>query len=189
MKEISKKESADISSNITSNVISFSKLLDTISDNNPDKLLQMVMEHLRAKYKLSDEEIFAKLSKKGTGESIIIPIEIFATDLSPAESLVKYLKEEFELGYHEIASLINRDERGIWGTYRRASSKMDQRFSIKEAKLFVPISIFKERNYSILENAVKYMIDHYKLTTYKIAQTLNKKPGTIWSVYSRVKQK
>lgn len=186
MNKVQKKESekSDFSS-----VISFGKLLDTISDSNPEKLLNIVVEHLKVNHNISEEEVIAFISKTGKGDSILIPLNIFAASLSPAEALVKYLKEEFDLGYKEIASLVNRDERGIWGTYKRAVSKMKDRFVVREAKYLIPISFFKERKYSILENVVRYLVEKYDFTTYKIAKLLNKKPSTLWSVYNRVKKK
>ncbi|MEA3431010.1 MAG: hypothetical protein U9R08_07085 [Nanoarchaeota archaeon] len=173
----------------SSRSISFEKLLDSISNNNPEELLEIIVNHLMFKHKMSKEEIIAIISKKGNFDTVLIPIDIFAAKLSPAEALVKYLKEEFELGYNEIASLINRDDRGIWGTYKRAQSKMNKRFNVREAKFFIPVQVFKERKYSILENLTKYLVEKYNLTTYKISKLLNKKPGTLWAVYRRVKNK
>jgi len=183
---ISKKEGENREK---SSFISFEKLLETISNDDPDKLISIFLEHLKEHHNLGVKEVIAKIGKSTSSDSMLIPVEIFAANLSPAEALVKYLREEFDLGYNEIASLINRDERGIWGTYRRAKQKMDEPFTIKEAKFFIPISIFKDRKLSILENAVKYLIETYDLTTYKIAKILNKKPSTLWSVSNRVKTK
>ena len=56
-------------------------------------------------------------------------------------------------------------------------------------KFFIPVSIFQERKYSVLENVVKYLVENYEITTYKIAKLLDKKPGALWSVYNRVKNK
>ena len=39
------------------------------------------------------------------------------------ESLVKYLKEEKSLNFHEISILLNRDERNIWTIYKNSSKK------------------------------------------------------------------
>ncbi|MBW3003166.1 hypothetical protein KY337_01285 [Candidatus Woesearchaeota archaeon] len=182
-----RKQEKVVEEKSSSNFISFGKLLDTISEGNPERLLNIVVEHLKINHSMSRDEILTKISM--SRDSILVPINIFAAKLSPAEALVKYLKEEFEMGYHEIASLINRDERGVWGSYRRACTKMKEKFKIKEARFFIPISFFKERKYSILENVVRYLVDNYELTTYKIAKVLNKKPSTLWSVYNRVKKK
>lgn len=42
---------------------------------------------------------------------------------SVAEHIVKHLKESYNLNYHEIATIMKRDERTIWTLYHRAESK------------------------------------------------------------------
>jgi hypothetical protein len=50
-----------------------------------------------------------------------VPVFIFQdTKLSALESLVVYLRHTFNLSYHEIAVLIQRDDRTIWTVYQRA---------------------------------------------------------------------
>ena len=46
--------------------------------------------------------------------------------LSVLESIVLYLKEEFELSYHKIAVLLERDDRTIWTVYQRAKKKQNE---------------------------------------------------------------
>ena len=54
----------------------------------------------------------------------LIPVSIFRKEkLSPFEAIVKYLKEEKKLNYHQIGALLNRDERNIWTVYSRARKK------------------------------------------------------------------
>lgn len=43
--------------------------------------------------------------------------------LSVLEVLVEYLKDKKELSYHEIAVLLNRDDRTIWTVYSRVKKK------------------------------------------------------------------
>lgn len=43
--------------------------------------------------------------------------------LSVLEVLVEYLKDKKELSYHEIAVLLNRDDRTIWTVYNRVKKK------------------------------------------------------------------
>lgn len=53
-----------------------------------------------------------------------IPIQIFSNlKLSVLENLTSYLKEELNLTYHEIALILNRDDRTIWTVYNRAKRK------------------------------------------------------------------
>jgi len=56
--------------------------------------------------------------------NINIPIHIFQDrTLSVLETIVEYLKEKLKLNYHEIAVLLNRDDRTIWTCYHRAKEK------------------------------------------------------------------
>ncbi|MBW2984589.1 hypothetical protein KY361_05710 [Candidatus Woesearchaeota archaeon] len=60
--------------------------------------------------------------KKESGYKI--PVSIFKKEkLSPFEAIVKYLKDDMKLTYHEIGILLNRDERNIWTVYNRARKK------------------------------------------------------------------
>ncbi|MBI2557691.1 sigma-70 region 4 domain-containing protein [Candidatus Woesearchaeota archaeon] len=43
--------------------------------------------------------------------------------LSVLESIISYLKENFNLKYSEIAALLNRDERNVWTAYSRYKKK------------------------------------------------------------------
>ncbi len=56
---------------------------------------------------------------------VSIPSDIFKNrDLAVLESLVKYLKEDKDFSYAEIADLLNRDDRTIWTVYSRAKKKL-----------------------------------------------------------------
>lgn len=61
-----------------------------------------------------------ELSKK----EINIPVSIFTDrSLASLEVVVEYLKDKENLSYHEIAILLNRDDRTIWTCYHRAKIK------------------------------------------------------------------
>jgi hypothetical protein len=53
-----------------------------------------------------------------------IPTSIFLDrTISVLEAITKYLKEERNLTYHQIAVLLNRDDRTVWTCYNRAKKK------------------------------------------------------------------
>ena len=53
-----------------------------------------------------------------------IPVSILQNrKLSVLENIVSYLKDTFGLTYHNIAVLLNRDDRTIWTVYQRAIKK------------------------------------------------------------------
>lgn len=57
-------------------------------------------------------------------KQVLIPTEILKdTKFSVLESLVKFLKEEKQLTYVQIADLLNRDQRNIWTIYQRVQKK------------------------------------------------------------------
>ena len=54
-----------------------------------------------------------------------IPLAIFKNRaLAPLESITSHLKETANLSFHEIAVLLNRDDRTIWTCYNRAKKKL-----------------------------------------------------------------
>ena len=62
--------------------------------------------------------------KEGRIKALNIPSNVFRDrSLSVLEVLVEYLKEKQQLSYHEIAELLNRDDRTIWTVYYRAKQK------------------------------------------------------------------
>ncbi|MBI2659071.1 hypothetical protein HYX05_03160 [Candidatus Woesearchaeota archaeon] len=53
-----------------------------------------------------------------------IPVSILKDrKLSVLENIAAYLKDTFNLNYHSIAVLLNRDDRTIWTVYQRARKK------------------------------------------------------------------
>lgn len=60
----------------------------------------------------------------GGGSSLAIPASVFCDrTLSTLEALVRHAREELNLGYRQIATLLNRDYRTIWTVYSRARKK------------------------------------------------------------------
>ncbi len=125
--------------------------------------------------------------KKETEE---IPISVFDNkELSSLETICKYLKENLTLSYHEIAVLLNRNDRTIWTTYNNARRKLEARFVVAQSEYFIPLSIFKERKLSVLESIAVYLKDNCSLSFHQIAVLLNRNDRTIWTVYNRGKKK
>ena len=157
--------------------------------NNDDNLIILYKENkkllekasrIKKENKLSNEE-FIKLIK----EYIPIPISIFKNN-SPLEALVKYLKENLDLSLSEISRLLNRDQRTIWITYDNASRKINGLEGL--SKKLIPINVFSNRKLSILENTVYYLVNK-GISLNNIAKILNRNYKTIWTTYSRTKNK
>ena len=118
-----------------------------------------------------------------------IPLNIFANkDLGILESLTKYLKENLELSNNEIADLLSRDNRTIWGAYSKAVKKFPKPV-VPNFSFTVPLTIFKDRSKGTLESLSVYLKDECKLTFAKIGERLGRDQRTIWTVYTRAKKK
>lgn len=57
---------------------------------------------------------------------LFLPTSIFLDrSVSVLEAISEHLKDKENLSYHEIAVLLNRDDRTIWTCYHRAKKKRD----------------------------------------------------------------
>ena len=85
------------------------------SDINVDLLLFNIKEKL----KLSDKEIKELSSLK----EIKIPITVFTSKLGMLESIVLYLRDDLGLSFKIIASIVKRDYKNVWLSYKNAKRK------------------------------------------------------------------
>lgn len=137
---------------------------------------------IKKEYNLTSEDL------KKLVEEISFPVEIFNERLTVFEAVVKYLKEEKNLSLHNIAKFLKRDERNIWGVYNNSIKKYQKRLIIKETEIEIPVSVFNNK-LSALECIVQYLHDNLKLKFSQIAILLHRDQRTIWTSYSRAKEK
>jgi len=165
------------------------ELNKTLSDIELKEFIKTFISHLRHYDKFSSQQI-AELFGKKIPLKIILPVSIFNNEeLGSLETIVKYLKEDLNLRYHEIALLLNRDDRTIWTTYSVANKKRKEKLLVEESKFFIPILIFKDRKFSVLEALVSYLKDKFNLRYSEIAVLLARDERNIWTVYQRSKKK
>lgn len=165
------------------------ELVNALSDIELKDFVKVFVNYLRLDRKLSSDQIMELFGKK-IPKADLLPSSIFDNkELSCLETIVKYLKEEVKLRFHEIALLLNRNDRTIWTTYNVASKKRKEKLSVKESKFFVPVSIFKDRKLSVLEALVGHLKDNFNLRYSQIAVLLRRDERNIWTVYNRYKKK
>ena len=139
---------------------------------------------------LEHKEDFLRYIEKGHVKNRVIPISVFKNkSLAPLETIVKYLREEMDYSYNEIAFLLNRKQGPIGVTYRIAKKKLSSKLDITSTENSIPLSIFKDSKLSIFETIVLYLKDDSKLKFKVIAKLLNRNYRTIWTVYRRAKNK
>ena len=128
--------------------------------------------------------------------ALLIPTSIF-TDrtLKVLEAVVEYLKESKMLTHHQIAALINRDDRTVWTVYHRVGLKRKPHLHALPASagaadaLFLPTSIFQDRTLKVFEAVTEYLREQKQLTNHQVALLLNRDDRTVWTVYSRAQKK
>ncbi len=164
-------------------------LMEALSDVELKDFLKIFIKHLKYEHELDSRQISELFGRKITRE-VLLPVSIFNNkELGSLETTVKYLKEELSLKFHEIALLLNRNDRTIWTAYNVACKKRKEKLPVKESKLFIPALIFKDRKSSVLELIVSYLKDTFNLRYSQIAVLLNRDERNIWAVYNNAKKK
>lgn len=154
------------------------------------QFFEKLIHELKYKHLATDKEIAEMFSSKPSDKKYDLPISIFNNkELSALETITKYLKENQNLRYIDIAKLLNRDQRTIWVTYNNSKKKRQDSLNVEQSEYIVPLSIFSDRNLSILENLVSYLKDNYNLRYVEIASLLNRDERNIWGVYNKAKKK
>ena len=154
------------------------------------QILKLALDEIKEKYSLSSGEIMSLMEEKKAGREILVPVSVFGNDkLSALESVCKYLKEEFEFSFVKIASLLNRDSRTVWATYRNSLRNVKEKLIVTESRYFVPVSVFTNRKLSVLEAIVGYLKDRFELRYSEIALLLNRDERNVWAVYAKFRKK
>ncbi len=149
--------------------------------------LKLLLEHFEDQYNVEPDQLLSILEEKPRDNKI--PLVSFSNDrLSTLEIVVKYLKENQDRKYSEIAKLLNRDDRTIWSSYNNSLKKYKGPLLIK-GQIFIPVSIFSNREKSTLENLVIYLKDELGFSYKEISTTLRKEYQTIYTTYRRGKAK
>jgi DNA-directed RNA polymerase specialized sigma24 family protein len=147
--------------------------------------VEFVLQELKEKYNMSAQELLDSLS---IGDKNAIPVNIFSSDLGALEAMCKYLKENESLTYHEIAILLQRDDRTIWTAYKKASEKQKEPIKAEKAEVYIPMDIFANGELTILESVIIYLKDNdYNYAD--IARLLERDQRNIWTTYARAIKK
>ncbi|MFH1064533.1 MAG: hypothetical protein V1729_05610 [Candidatus Woesearchaeota archaeon] len=124
---------------------------------------------------------------------VAIPSSIFQDrNLAPLESITEYLKEENDLSYHEIAQILDRDDRTIWTCYNRAQKKRQEHPKAREPSkkdVQIPLEIFKNRQLAPLESISFYLKERASMSFHEIAVLVGRDDRTIWTCHNRAKKK
>lgn len=150
--------------------------------------LKLLLEHFKENYDLSSTDLITLIEDRQEEEGI--PVTAFCADsLSALEIIVKYLKENKEKSYHQIARLLNRDDRTIWSTYKNSQLKHSPRLKIADYQVIIPYSAIASRKYSTLASLIIFLKDRSGYSFNEISSVLKKNYQTIYTTYRRDKKK
>ncbi len=152
---------------------------------NKKELLQIIIEKLKDNYSISRKEILETIKSK---EEIEIPVSIFSKNLGALEAVTRYLKENLNMNYHEIANELQRNERTIWTAYKKAIEKQPEKIEAEKTNIHLPISIFENKQLTILESIILYLKEK-GMKYSEIASLLHRDQRNIWTIYSRAVKK
>lgn len=156
-------------------------------ERDDKRLIENITFYLKNKYKIDDEQLKELIIKKRT--RITIPIVVFNKKIGALETVVKYLKENYKLRFKEISKLLNRSYTTISNSYKNSLKKYPKGLIVKDVKYTIPVSILKNRKFSVLEIIVSYLKDNFDLKFSQIANLLKRNVKTVWTVYRRYKRK
>ena len=143
----------------------------------------------------------SKKNKKGLSDIDIVSrysnleLPIIALNKKPLttyEALVVYLKDMLDFNYHNIAVLLNRNERGTRIIYLRAKEKLqkiqDKEFLGKYSRLKIPISLLNKRPLTTYESLIIFLKDS-NFNYHDAAVLLDRDERDIRKVYFRAIEK
>jgi len=162
-------------------------ILELLTTAGSRQLLKTILLKLQREQNLQLSELIETYQEAKQEASI--PLSIFSQPLDAAEALYKFLKENEQFSFQRIAQETQRDYKSIWATYQRAHKKKKIIFSFQNEKYFLPLSIFNNRNYSLLESVVFYLNSVHHLSNKEIAKLLQKTPNTIAVLLKRARDK
>ncbi|MFH1972371.1 MAG: hypothetical protein ABIJ18_02730 [archaeon] len=148
------------------------------------KEVESVVEILRGRSQAEIDTILEQVKQKFSRRGF--PISIVNAKVTVLQAVVKYLRENKEYSFKEIAEILGRNEKNIWIAYDTAKKKMPVRFEIVSDEVYIPFEVFRS-NYSPLESVVVYL--KKKMSLHEIGQLLERDDRTIWTVYNRAMKK
>ncbi len=140
--------------------------------------------------KLPLEELIRILKEKQKQKTpLMIPSSILRErKLGIMEAVVKYLKEEFHLTYHQVAVFLRRDDRVIWATYNNALRKHKEKLQPSEPNVWIPLPVFSDPEKGPLEAVSIYLKDSSSMSFKQIGDLLSRDNRVIWTVYNKRKK-
>ncbi len=137
---------------------------------------------------LRDAAAYLSAEAASRRRTLLAPVSIFVTELTPLEAIVKYLREEQGMRLVAIAAVLGRDQREVGVAYRRSRAKMPRPLPAKPARLSFPVALLADRRLSPFEHLVRALRE-MDLSNVEIARLVRRDERTVWTVARRAERK
>ena len=115
-----------------------------------------------------------------------IPYKLLQQGWSVLQATCRYLHDELELSFAEIARQIDRDQRTVWTSYHQTKGK--ELPHLNPFKWGFPAHILRDRSLSALEAVVSHLLNQ-GLAVSAVATLLGRHVQTIWTIKRKLRQK
>ncbi|MEK6967811.1 MAG: hypothetical protein AABX51_04225 [Nanoarchaeota archaeon] len=152
-----------------------------IDSSHSLQILKLVLDDLQKNHNILPENAIKLISKN---DELRIPISIFVQELTVLESVTKFLHEQKGMKLADIARILERSPRSIWGSFKLASKKHAASLPIDPSAIRIPLKLFSHEVLSPSQMLVITLADEHKLRLSEIAQLLHRDGRTIWTMYN-----
>ena len=166
--------------------------MDTLDPRTKEVLLSAISQLVSTLSEEDRDSLFKEIKEghsPGTGPLDGVPISVFGSKLAGLEALTQYLREVENRSYKDIAIALNRKPSTIYNTYAHLKQKHPPACDASDTSYLIPLGLFADRTYSILEHLVAHLKGEHHLSLTEIAALLNKGYSTIKTVHRRHKIK
>ena len=152
------------------------------SDYSQEKseIINLLIQEIKKKYRISNKQISEFVESK---RDIEIPITIFSKEIGGLEVVVKFMKENLNMNYHEIAGALQRDERTIWTAYNKAIEKDKTPIKVEDNEITISVELLRNRNFTVFEIIISSLKEQ-GMKFSEIAKLLDRDQRNIWTIYS-----
>lgn len=129
------------------------------------------------------------LKKQTTHQEIHLPLSIFSPSISCLETICKYLREELNISFKDMAKLLNRKPITLRTSFNNANKKHPTKFTNFNFNFNIPISLLSNRKYTTFEIIIIYLKEKKQISLKNISSIFHRNYKTIWTTYSRARKK
>ena len=146
-----------------------------------EQIVKLLVKEVKKKYRVNNKEISELIVVR---KDIGISLDVFNNTLGALEALSKYMKENLNMTYSEIARKLGRNERTIWTAYKKAVKKQSGPIKIREDTINIPLEVFENERLTVLEAIIIYLKEKGKKYS-EIGKLLNRDQRNVWTIYSK----